>query len=459
MTNLNFDFDKFDRYVITIIIVIILAIGGLVVYGDHVGVQILEFSPADGDTIPANATIRIKFDQSMNQDSVEERFALNPDVEGSFRWQSNTMIFTPADPFLPNRTYEVILREGAKSDSSRELNETQYWSFSTQHATAYYLSPATARIRTLWSVSAGSEPREVYAPENGVHGYEPRPDGQKIAVVVFDEAGYSTDIWLIDPDGSNPEPLTDCAPGTCQQPTWSPDGSFIAYEKTILAENGALGPPRVWVYNTLTGSDVPVFQDSQVLGYAATWSPVGATLSFFDSNISAIRLVDFSTGTDTYVETQQSELWAFSPDGNTLVYSDLWEQDRQRYSRLLLKDLTSDAEAVPLLIDDLEDRSPAWSPTGDWLAFARRTLDWSQSVAWQLVIYNPDSKEFRQLTFDDDYTNLYFRWYPSGEYILFQRFRLGSGVSDSEIWMYDIETAELTFLATDAFNPKWLPES
>jgi Tol biopolymer transport system component len=459
MNNLNLNLDKFDRYVLTIIVVVILAIGGLVAYGDHVGVQIIEYSPTDGQPVSAGSNIRIEFDQAMEQDSVEERFALNPDVNGSFRWQGNAMTFAPNRDFLPNHTYEVILRKGAKSTSGRELNEAQRWSFSIEPAFAYYLSPANARIRSLWGVSAGSEPYEVFAPENGVHGYEPRPDGRRLAVTVFDESSFTTNIWLIDPDGSNPVQLTDCAPGACQQPTWSPDGNFIAYEKLIPAENGALGPSRIWVYNTLNGNDSSVYQDSQVLGYGAIWSPVGATLSFFDANISAIRLIDLSTGTDTSIETQLSELWAFSPDGNTLVFSDLWEQDRQYYSRLLVKDLTSDAEAVPLLTDNLEDRSPAWSPTSDWLAFGRRTLDWSESVAWQLVVYNPDSKEFRQLTFDSDYTNRDFRWYPDGEYIIFQRFRLGSGSSDSEIWMYDVKTDELTFLASDAFNPQWLPAS
>jgi TolB protein len=69
--------------------------------------------------------------------------------------------------------------------------------------------------------------------------YDPAwsPDGTRIAYTVRSKGRH--DIWLMDADGLNAQPVTDS--GACRAPCWSPDGQYLAY---ISAEGGSFD---LWV--------------------------------------------------------------------------------------------------------------------------------------------------------------------------------------------------------------------
>ena len=56
------------------------------------------------------------------------------------------------------------------------------------------------------------------------------PRGDRIAYHSMSENG-NFDIWMIGPDGSDPVQITSLA-GSNEYPTWSPDGSLIAFVNT-----------------------------------------------------------------------------------------------------------------------------------------------------------------------------------------------------------------------------------
>ncbi|MCB9437216.1 MAG: Ig-like domain-containing protein [Anaerolineales bacterium] len=443
---------------LAVIAIIAVAIAALVLYGDHVGVTIISVTPEASTTVSIDAAIQINFDQPMNQDSVRAHFVTEPKVEGAFRWTSGTLTFVPDPPLNPGQRYTFTIEAGAKAITGHRLKQDYQWTFFTRAPVAFYLSPANVVDRSLWAVSmTNTTPVEIYASADGILDFEPSPDSSMIAVTVYGEEELTADVWLINPDGSNPRQLTDCAPGACGRPVWSPDGRLIAYEYQARTEVGAIAPSRIWLVDVETGETAPVYEDNQVLGYWATWGPEGRVISFYDSNVTGIRIVNLETQDEIIIETQLPDAWSFARDGQSLLYSDLRQEDQRYLSQLWVARLSGDNVGRETFLDNpQEDQEAAWSPDGQWVAFRRRLLDGSQGLGWQLVLYNPTTGELRQATNDSGYTSRNIQWHPSGDLIVFQRYNLNVGYS-AEIWAYQLSTNQLYLLATDAFNGKWLP--
>jgi Tol biopolymer transport system component len=454
--------DPFDRYMLGVVGLLLLVLGGVIALGDNVGAHVEDFSPTDGAMVATSTDIRITFAQPMDRDSVADAFEIEPDLEGTIRWRINTMIFTPDLPLIPGEEYVFRLGESARSLTGRRLVESVDVRFRTQVTTVYYLAPANSQLRSLWAVNSdGSAAREVFAPENGIFQFAPSPDGSRIAVTVFNEERNSADIWLISADGRDTIQLTDCQPGVCGQPSWSPNGDLLAYARQFPTETGAMNPPRIWLWDLSTDETGEVFEDSQVLGFDPTWNNDGSLLSFYDSNSTGIRIINLDTLDVSLVETDRADQWSFHPEDNTLAYTDLRTEDGWFYPYILTVNLDNGSESSisdrALLTSPEEDQAAVWSPDGEWLAFRRRFINTDEyGTGSHVMLYNRETGEARQVTTEPNFTNSNVAWSPSGDQLLFQRYELQTADFVPEVWLYDLETAELRLLATDAANADWL---
>lgn len=58
------------------------------------------------------------------------------------------------------------------------------------------------------------------------------PDGRSIVFVKYASDDYTTCLWIVNSDGSNPTQLTDASMGTVWRPCFSPDGNNIVFQCT-----------------------------------------------------------------------------------------------------------------------------------------------------------------------------------------------------------------------------------
>jgi Tol biopolymer transport system component len=223
-----------------------------------------------------------------------------------------------------------------------------------------------------------------------------------------DRAGAGTsEIYSAAPDGTDVKRLT-WTDAFEQEPSWSPDGSRLAYETWVEGHN------RVFVMNQ-DGTDqhavLPLEGGSDDM--QPSWSPDGTQIAFastrgggwkiwaMNANGSNLRQLSASFLTHPVWSPDGSRLAATTGNGPIVVFDTNGTHERQ---------LTTPESGR-------YDEFPEWSPDGTKLVFAERTFDGTVSA---LYTVNADGTGKQALTGGDvaDYSP---SWSPDGTRIVFRR--------------------------------------
>lgn len=159
-------------------------------------------------------------------------------------------------------------------------------------------------------VASGAEPACLTPPQEMPRGFDAdasayhiplswSPDASRIAVVGQPLiTGHDTDLWIIDvaaltwtnlTDDGYEGPLSGAPSGVTVevQPAWSPDGTRIAVERTLMGEAGQLMPSTLSVIDLSTGDITDLgplpghVENTRDAGAVTSlaWSPDGASLA------------------------------------------------------------------------------------------------------------------------------------------------------------------------------------
>lgn len=183
-----------------------------------------------------------------------------------------------------------------------------------------FMSSRGSTRSNIWSMAPdGSDPVQLTFTTGLDQDYGPRisPDGRKIAFVRYHNSNY--DIWVMDSDGTDAHNITD-NPASDQNPSWSPDGTKIAFESDrddFFRE--------IYVMDA-DGSNVVRRTDDDAYDGRPAWSPDGTRIAFesqrshSNNNIFAIPA---GGGSATNLTPWDWDVYqpAWSPDGNTLAVS------------------------------------------------------------------------------------------------------------------------------------------
>lgn len=285
------------------------------------------------------------------------------------------------------------------------------------------------------------------------------PDGRiaYTACAYDSDLGRQTcDIWLTGPGGDDPAPknLTKSPEVDEGDPTWSPDGSRIAFTRDLGSCNN-----NIFVMNAdgsreiqVTNRDLPDTTGCQV---DPTWGPGGVEIAFLRTSpvdgSAELAVVEVETGAERVISPAGDpggsfnaiEL-AWSPDGSKFAYSAVREEVMEnpitgepepggaQYEIVLIEadgsgervvsaGLPGSRRAVTLE----EDRAPAWSPDGSRLVFMSQSQDPSCCTPWQVWVVNADGTGIENVSADPGIDDTHPSWSPDGNRILFSRWEAG----------------------------------
>ena len=297
----------------------------------------------------------------------------------------------------------------------------------------------------------------------GMHRLEdlaPSPDGKWVAYTkrVWDEKSDKTNrsLWLVSSDGKKTVQLTKGKGHSDTSPTWSPDGSTIAF----VSDRG--GSQQIWTVHSQGGIPrrlvkLPVGVDN------LRWSPRGDQIAF-----SADVYVDSSGLEETAKREKErsNEPKAMKFDRLFVRHWDKWYEGKRSHvfalgvkrskkkewvvrgaPRDLMKGLDGDCPTKPF--GDKHDYS--WSPDGEELAFSTYLGEdraWSTDV--DIFLVSSKGGAPRCITGDNRATTFHPVYSPEGERIAYLSMERPGFESDRcRIKLYDRKSGETKTLTED----------
>ncbi len=244
---------------------------------------------------------------------------------------------------------------------------------------------------------------------------DPGMAASRIAFTITD-ADLNKDVYLIDSDGENLHKVTDNG-SLLESPTWSPDGSKIAYT------SWKSGVPRIYELTLATGREkmlAPVRGEGDYITPA--YSPDGKTLAFsvLGSNERS-GIYTYDVQRDCCLAYLSGGPWydfspTFSPDGRWMAFN------TQRFGDAVPQVMIMPAQGGPAeTLSPYEYgnggyfTSPDWSPVGDLVAFHGRI----ERGRYHILVANlaDNGRVIRQLTSEGN--NEDPSWAPDGRHLVF----------------------------------------
>ena len=209
------------------------------------------------------------------------------------------------------------------------------------------------------------------------------------------------EIYVMNADGSGQTRLTD-DPGFDGSPSWSPDGSRIAFQS--FRDGDGIPNPEIYVMNA-DGSGQTRLTDNPGFDGSPSWSPDGGLIAFQserDKNPDIYVMNADGSGQIRLTDDPEAD-WSpsWSPDGSRIAF----ESDRDGNFEIYV--MNADGSGQTRLTDDpAYDGSPSWSPDGQRIAF-----DSVRDENSEIYVMNADGSGQTRLT-DNPATDGSPSWSP-----------------------------------------------
>jgi Tol biopolymer transport system component len=276
------------------------------------------------------------------------------------------------------------------------------------------------------------------------------PPGSINGVIAYASIGEQQIFWTVRPDGSDRTRVHVDVPGFVGLPSWSPDGTRIAFDVISFDDPHPEGGNfDIYVANA-DGTD-PVRLTSEKADYSPVWSPDGTKIAYVHGRDDQAQIwVMNADGSDPQQLTDRNGPNTFpswSPDGTKIAFVSFNGSNSDIYV------MNADGTDVQRLTDGpAHEDQPAWSPDGRHIAFTREGAGDPG-----IYVMSPDGRGVTQLLLDPDPVNLGLAWSPDGTKVAIVSIR-GPG-NDRNVYVLDVATGESNSIGEPGafYGPSWQP--
>jgi TolB protein len=273
------------------------------------------------------------------------------------------------------------------------------------------ISWALAVALVLGACSGGSDrgqPEDRASPSTAPSEATGSSGGDRSSLsgrIVFDNFD---DVWSINADGTDLTRLTH-SPGPEFDPSWSPDGTKIAFRHERRDES------EIWVMNS-DGTG----QRRLTAGLSPAWSPDGSKIAYASPGeincppgrgprCTGISIMNpDGSGQHRLPHTDGGEYPSWSPDGKRVAFNSNLTGDHVMYI------VQADGSKVVDLSRVGEGWQVDWSPDSRSIVFTSHR-DHADNYT-DVYVMRPDGSAVRRLTHSVGYTPA---WSPDGDHIVF----------------------------------------
>ncbi len=404
----------------------------------------------------------------MDQTSVNLRFAIEPAVEGTTRWEGNSLVFTPSQPWPDGAVIQLHLGKGGRASSWLAFPmDAQSWSFTVGDASLAYLWPSSGSA-DIYSLDPVTGSIQRYTIGLSVLEYTTSRDGRWFYFSAGNSKG-GADLYSLDRlrpgtfagDPSLPEKLLDCGSAQCRNPAVAPDGQALAYEYLLPDPKGGLAPAQIWEVKLADLSASRIGQaDHETV--QPTWSSAGL-LAYYDRTSNAYVVYDPHTQQSIQLSNQTGQPGDWSRNGKSFVAPEITYQPsgasaETGSSHLLRYDITSRTSTDISGGGSVEDVEAVYAPNGGSIAFTRKFLDAEHwTLGRQVWVMGEDGSNPHPLTNAPDYNHYDLAWSRDGSRLAYVRFNQAKISDAPELWMTGLDGSQAVQLVIGGYSPLWIP--
>ncbi|MBE0672689.1 MAG: PD40 domain-containing protein [Anaerolineales bacterium] len=441
----------------SVLVLTAVLVGLVILYGVMAGIRISTNLPQDGLISPLQ-TITLTFSEPVHFEAVASVVSMDPVVDGYLELvDERTVQFIPIKPFDLDTSYKLTISPDVLALNGHALKKAHTWEFKVRDPLIVYLSP-NVKDSSIWALDLnGSPSRRLTSADIKIIAFDASPDGEFIVFTVINEQG-GVDLWKVTRDGSDVSILLDCGPERCTRTAISPNGKMIAYSREAAGISPGLpfGSPRIWVLNLQNGTNSPVYEDEQIIGYGPSWSPDSNKLASFDGLADQIRVLDLKENKQYIFPSNTGGPITWSPDSTKILFTNVVQMEDGLRTQVYIADLLLNKSQTLLgENDDLDHAyySLAWSSVEERAVLGFRiSEEQPMQILW---LFDPALLEGIVIANQEEYSYNSPQWDPWGNSLIFQRFKL-SGAFNPEIGLWRQGLNEPVILAP-GLMPHWLP--